>query len=278
MLYRDNDSLEAEIDQQINLLFPDPIRHLLALDPDRIIHPIIHIYRVEQPFSQLGSLVPVRHKSSTRIPTSFIAHRIVGLWHSRLIADFKANITPFLRSSVTTSVADVLFELAAHKFILKYDSPPLIADSLSTLPPFSLNLQNVTTQDILVSKERSLINDKPLEVDKYYRPQAPDLPGIDAFVFKEDEKGEIGIIAFQFTVSELRPIPVKHLSDLWDLIHKPPSSEPNIRFVFVVPKGREREMGAQPYECSLEAGIWKGRVQQYVLGINTDEMWNHVEN
>ena len=150
----------------------------------------------------------------------------------------------------------------------------MVANSLPNLDPLELNLQHVTTTNTFGFERNTLVLDQPLAIDHYCKSQAPELSGINSFILNTDQDGKTRITTFLYTVEDLHPIRVAFLKILLDFVREKFSSEPYIRFVFVIPDDMKERASLQWYEPHF----LEERIEQYVLGLNMVEIWNHVAN
>ena len=150
----------------------------------------------------------------------------------------------------------------------------MVANSLPNLDPLELNLQHVTTTNTFGFERNTLVFDQPLAIDHYCKSQAPELSGINSFILNTDQDGKTRITTFLYTVEGLHPIRVTFLKILLDFVREKFSSEPYMHFVFVVPDDMKERASLQWYEPHF----LEERIEQYVLGLNMVEIWNHVAN
>ena len=277
LLSSSNKQLEHDVATQVKRLTPASLQSLIDKDIimlDKNTHMLIQAHRYAE-----GDFA-FRHESPINIASPFIARQIMLRWRDVLIGHCKTGFYAFLRASVTASAADVIFEPVAHRFILQHDSPPLTSHSLFDKSTFDVDLQNVNVTNTFWHEQSVLTFSESLQIDHYCRPRATNLPGIDSFVVKENN-GQFYIIAFQFTISDSHPINVKFLSELWQLVTKRFGPVLSIKFVFVVPDdvpgNRQHITKEQSYKGTSAIETWKQRINQYVLRIDSNKVWDYLE-
>ena len=250
------------------------LRPLMSFSSDRIYQDswLMHINCIEgQPPG-----FTLRQVSNMKLATPYIAYRLMEQWRTTLAKNFVSCYLPFIRSNFAASYSGIIFEQEAQNYILKYPNRPLTLTSLVDSSTLSLDLQHIdsdgpdwfTTLSDLTSKTRNM----------YHRPHIPNMGGVDSFVLTVDDNNDIvGLVAFQFTPEEPRPIRAKFLEEIWELLAPIPTFEQHIAFVFVVPEEKRETMKMQPYEPPSEGSVWENRITQYTIGLNLETLWDYLD-
>ncbi|KAL5476558.1 SQS1_3 [Sanghuangporus weigelae] len=116
---------------------------------------------------------------------------------------------------------------------------------------------------------------KDIKSFAYYRPLSTRLPGVDSFALELDsEKRTSGVVLFQFTVADRHPIKTGFVNQLWkvDAVNKV-----KWKLVFIVPEKEAKDLTEQPWTPASQAGRWRQRVDQYVLGVDDKVLWMSVQ-
>ena len=186
----------------------------------------------------------------------------------KIVAEMKSKFTYLIKHRGTRTAADVLWEGAGHRWLFESLSSPLSVRSLSRQgTSMVLNFPHLKSVfDFCKIKE--------LDHTKYYRPLSSRLAGVDSFALEVDNKGQVcGVVLFQFTISDHHPIKTGFLSELWAIKNL---SAVTWKFIFIVPKDEEDDFVAQSWQPASEEKTWSRRVDQYVLYVDTDELYGSL--
>ncbi|EJC97422.1 uncharacterized protein FOMMEDRAFT_163460 [Fomitiporia mediterranea MF3/22] len=166
--------------------------------------------------------------------------------------------------------AGFVFEVMGHKYIVANTKTLFTIRSLSNMSSEDLDLSHVSgvhkfsLHDQRVDLER---------VNQYHRPLATNVAGIDAYAFEVSTNNTIcGIVFFQFRIAMGHPIHYVFINKLWQMWHRD-YRHWTWKLVFVVTEENERDFEEQQWKPSSGANTWKGRVSQYVIGVNAGALW-----
>ena len=259
--------IEDDIDANVMSITTDQLRLLTAnadIFFDAASHSIIKI----DPRIRDGCVV--RRSLEGTIISRFIGHKLTLKKKKELTIAFREEFPSLLINPGTASLAGILFEQMGHQYIFKkrtssYSLTPLSKSSAST--DLLVDLSHIRDPFYFEIFNSSSAFD-PLF---YYRPISATCPSVDAFALEIDAQQQVvGMVAFQFTISSSHPIHVKFFKEMWTLTNNLFSF---VKFVFVVPKGGKFTQ-PQPIKLKSDCEVWTPRIQQYVLEIDVDAIWD----
>lgn len=253
---RSVDTRVATIDaRQLKLLLSDAVVFF-----DTISHDLIQVN------PQVRNDAIDRAAPGGTLVSAFVAHKLVLKRKADLVSVLRESFLSLLKNPGTASCAGILFEQMAHQYIFNGRASPYRLTSLAKpTQELSVNLSHVNKVEYF---------DKFVSSDFipsfYYRPVSSNLPGIGSFAFEVNDQGRIiGMVAFQSTVSSSHPIDVKFFEQIWGLTS---IFFEVVKFVFVIPK--ENHIGLQSIKSASDRQKWTPRIQQYVLEIDANKIWD----
>jgi len=191
-----------------------------------------------------------------------------ALIDDRMTTDYRWLVSDKERRSATVH----LFEGAGHRYMFKALSLPVRVRSLSS-PNSQIALDLSHVERINVFEPQALGSYDRLDASDYYQPRPEIAAGIDSFVLEVDANGTpSAVIMFQFTVSTTQPSRVGVMSKLW-VEHARARPMVKWKLVFVVPQEIERDFALQRWTSVGAQTVWDSRVEQYVLGVGADALW-----
>ncbi|KAL5526986.1 SQS1_4 [Sanghuangporus sanghuang] len=229
--------------------------------------------------SFLVEINPMRDPQSARYDRSIPSGSIISQAILELIieqaeieiaSEMQRSYETLMRHQGTRTAAGLLFEGAGHRWLLRACKSLLTAASLS-FPgeTVALNLSHL-------DKTFDFGKIENIDTTKYYRPLSSRLAGVDSFAVTVDTEGHATeVVLFQFTVSVDHPIKTGFVKALWEINHL---SDLKWRYIFIVPEDEASGLTEQPWAPASEADTWKRRVAQYVLGVNTEELYASLRN
>ncbi|KAL5480221.1 SQS1_1 [Sanghuangporus weigelae] len=202
---------------------------------------------------------------SGSIISQAILELIIEQAEIEIASEMKRSYETLMRHQGTRTAAGLLFEGVGHRWLLKACKSLLTVDSLSSPgETVALNLSHL-------DKTFDFGKVENIDTTKYYRPLSSRLAGVDSFAVTVDPEGHATeVILFQFIVSVDHPIKTGFVKALWGTNHL---SDLKWRYIFIVPEDEASGLTEQPWAPASEASTWKRRIDQYVLGVNTKELY-----
>ncbi|KAL5484750.1 SQS1_5 [Sanghuangporus weigelae] len=211
-----------------------------------------------------------RSDMTSRIISKAIVDMLMEQRRSEMAAAMERNFHMLMSVQATRSAAGLLFEGAGHRWLYKSRMSTFRIRSLSNPKQMiDLNLSHLSKMVDFSGLKKDI---KPFA---YYRPLSTRLPGVDSFALELDsEKRTSGVVLFQFTVADRHPIKTGFVNQLWkvDAVRKV-----KWKLVFIVPEKEAKDLTEQPWTPASQAGRWRQRVDQYVLGVDDKVLWMSVQ-
>ncbi|KAL5525449.1 SQS1_6 [Sanghuangporus sanghuang] len=207
---------------------------------------------------------------TSKIISKAIVEMLMDQRKIEMAASMEKKFHMLMNVQATRSAAGLLFEGAGHRWLFK--------SRMSTFRIRSLSNPNQKI-DLNLSHLSEMVDFSGLKKDiksfAYYRPLSTRLPGVDSFALELDSKKRTsGVILFQFTVADRHPIKTGFVNQLWkvDAVNKV-----KWKLVFIVPEKEANDLTEQPWTPASQAGRWRQRVDQYVLGVDDKALWMSLQ-
>lgn len=206
-----------------------------------------------------------RRRITTRIASKYIYEKMTEAAGKVLVNSFGMHFNFLFKNDEARSASSILFEGAGHPFMYKSRSQPIPILSLSGHSDSVLKLNHITAINHFDPADIDKFD--KLNASRYYKPNTHILPGIDSFFLEvDDNRTVINPVFFQFTTSLSHTTSPKFLETMW-------VKSPKWKLVFVVPKALVPNFKEQSWEPAKAQMLWSKRVDQYVLGVDTSQLW-----
>lgn len=161
----------------------------------------------------------------------------------------------------------MMFEGASHRYLIAHPNRGFTTRSLTGAEKVALDMSRITGKETF--DPRNTISFDKIDSKMYYLLSA-NPAGIDSFVLEVDESQNlINPVFFHFATCSTPGAPSKYLQKIWEGNQK----WGKWRLIFVVPKQIENSFVAQKWMPASEGEKWEKRVDQYVLGVDTTQLW-----
>ncbi|KAL6298943.1 hypothetical protein BKA93DRAFT_809003 [Sparassis latifolia] len=207
-----------------------------------------------------------RNMLTGKVATPYIMNMVHEEAEHLLGLAMRRTYRHLLSHDISRGAAGIIFEDMAHHLL---GGTASCTRSLRKLPPGGTR-STMKRKDLTMNS--SVIFDSIAQISgnvrqrTYYRP-LPHFAGIDSFALIDET-----LVLFQFTISPDHPVKVKGFESVQTLSAEQPINR-EWMLIFVVPTAVEPDFKRQPLQPDSSRGTWDQNVDQYVMGLNLEELF-----